>query len=183
MSPAPALDPARTALLVMDYQHAALALLPEGWDCEALLARVEGAISDVRTKGGTIAYVRVGLPRLTGTRSRPPTSPLPRWPSTASCTTRTLPPPSTSAWRPRTATSSCARSATAACPRPTSTSSGRVRFAPGAAAGTFASRGELEETLTAASPGDVGSVRLDEEGRLVTRRCRRGRSGRGEGAA
>jgi nicotinamidase-related amidase len=61
VSPAPALDPARTALLVMDYQHAALALLPEGWDCEALLARVKGAISDVRNNGGTIAYVRVGF--------------------------------------------------------------------------------------------------------------------------
>jgi hypothetical protein len=58
---------------------------------------------------------------------------------------------------------------------------GEVRA--GSGGGTFASRGELEETLAAASPGDVGSVRLDGEGRLVTRRCRRGRSGRGEGAA
>ncbi|WP_393059683.1 cysteine hydrolase family protein [Streptomyces sp. LN549] len=61
MSTAPALDPARTALLVMDYQPAILAHLPEGWDYEALLARVEGAISDIRAKGGTIAYVRVGF--------------------------------------------------------------------------------------------------------------------------
>lgn len=61
MSTAPALDPARTALLVMDYQPAILAYLPEGWDCEALLARVEGAICDVRAKGGTIAYVRIGF--------------------------------------------------------------------------------------------------------------------------
>ncbi|MFB7531484.1 cysteine hydrolase family protein [Streptomyces sp. NPDC056178] len=61
MSTAPALDPARTALLVMDYQPAMLALLPEGGDREALLGRVEGAIADVRAHGGTIAYVRVGF--------------------------------------------------------------------------------------------------------------------------
>jgi nicotinamidase-related amidase len=61
VSTAPALDPARTALLVMDYQLALLALLPEGWDCEALLARMEGAIADIRARGGTIAYVRVGF--------------------------------------------------------------------------------------------------------------------------
>lgn len=61
MSTAPALDPARTALLVMDYQPAMLALLPEGGEREALLGRVEGAIADVRATGGTIAYVRVGF--------------------------------------------------------------------------------------------------------------------------
>ncbi|MFF9512092.1 cysteine hydrolase family protein [Streptomyces sp. NPDC014724] len=61
MSTAPALDPAHTALLVMDYQPAMLALLPEGGDREALLGRVEGAIADVRANGGTIAYVRVGF--------------------------------------------------------------------------------------------------------------------------
>ncbi|MEV7238789.1 cysteine hydrolase [Streptomyces sp. NPDC051020] len=61
MSTAPALDPARTALLVMDYQPATLAALPEGGDREALLGRVERAIADVRAKGGTIAYVRVGF--------------------------------------------------------------------------------------------------------------------------
>ncbi|MFE2094791.1 cysteine hydrolase family protein [Streptomyces sp. NPDC059460] len=61
MSTAPALDPARTALLVMDYQPAILALLSESGDCETLLGRVEGAIADVRTNGGTIAYVRVGF--------------------------------------------------------------------------------------------------------------------------
>ncbi|MFJ7491061.1 cysteine hydrolase family protein [Streptomyces sp. NPDC097727] len=61
MSTAPALDPAHTALLVMDYQPAILALLPGGGDREALLGRVEGAIADVRANGGTIAYVRVGF--------------------------------------------------------------------------------------------------------------------------
>ncbi|MFJ9682243.1 cysteine hydrolase family protein [Streptomyces sp. NPDC101194] len=61
MSTAPALDPAHTALLVMDFQPAILAALPEGGCCEALLGRVEGAIADVRAKGGTIAYVRVGF--------------------------------------------------------------------------------------------------------------------------
>ncbi|MFF1790210.1 cysteine hydrolase [Kitasatospora sp. NPDC058243] len=61
MSTAPALDPAHTALLVLDCQPAILALLPEGGDREALLDRVEAAIADVRTSGGTIAYVRVGF--------------------------------------------------------------------------------------------------------------------------
>ncbi|WP_329264965.1 cysteine hydrolase [Streptomyces pseudovenezuelae] len=61
MNTAPALDPARTALLVMDYQPAILAFVPEGEDRNALLGRVEGAIADVRAHGGTIAYVRVGF--------------------------------------------------------------------------------------------------------------------------
>ncbi|MFF2144524.1 cysteine hydrolase [Kitasatospora sp. NPDC058190] len=62
MSTAPALDPAHTALLVMDYQPAIiLAALPDDGEREALLGRVEGAIADVRAGGGTIAYVRVGF--------------------------------------------------------------------------------------------------------------------------
>ncbi|MEV4436282.1 cysteine hydrolase [Streptomyces sp. NPDC049585] len=61
MSTAPALDPTRTALLVMDCQPAILAALPDGGDREALLGRVEGAIADVRAHGGTIASVRVGF--------------------------------------------------------------------------------------------------------------------------
>ncbi|WP_204358733.1 hypothetical protein [Streptosporangium sp. 'caverna'] len=58
MSTAPALDPARTVLLVTDYQPAILTLLPES-DGEALLGRMEKAIADVRAAGGTVAYVRV----------------------------------------------------------------------------------------------------------------------------
>lgn len=61
MSTAPVLDPVHTALLVMDYQPAILAALPEGGDHNALLGRVEGAIAHVRANGGTIAYVRVGF--------------------------------------------------------------------------------------------------------------------------
>ncbi|MFE6901269.1 cysteine hydrolase family protein [Streptomyces sp. NPDC057717] len=61
MSTAPTLDPTHTALLVMDYQPATLASVPEGEDRNALLGRVEGAIADVRANGGTIAYVRVGF--------------------------------------------------------------------------------------------------------------------------
>jgi nicotinamidase-related amidase len=61
VSTAPALDPARTALLVMDCQPAILAALPDAGDCEALLDRVAGAIADVRANGGTIAYVRLGF--------------------------------------------------------------------------------------------------------------------------
>ncbi|MEV4379174.1 cysteine hydrolase [Streptosporangium sp. NPDC049644] len=60
MSTAPALDPAHTALLVMDRQPAILALFPES-DSEALLGRVEKAIPEVRATGGTVAYVRVGF--------------------------------------------------------------------------------------------------------------------------
>ncbi|MEU1232305.1 cysteine hydrolase [Streptomyces sp. NPDC005828] len=61
MNTAPALDPTHTALLVMDYQPAILAVVPEGDDRNALLGCVEGAIADVRANGGTIAYVRVGF--------------------------------------------------------------------------------------------------------------------------
>ncbi|KUL48526.1 MULTISPECIES: cysteine hydrolase family protein [Streptomyces] len=61
MNTAPALDPTHTALLVMDYQPAILAFVPEGEDRNALLGRVEGAVADVRANGGTIAYVRVGF--------------------------------------------------------------------------------------------------------------------------
>ncbi|MEU4546970.1 cysteine hydrolase family protein [Nonomuraea dietziae] len=60
MSTVPALDPAHTALLVMDYQPAILALLPDS-DSEALLGRMEKVIADVRARGGTVAYVRVGF--------------------------------------------------------------------------------------------------------------------------
>ncbi|MGW1408987.1 cysteine hydrolase family protein [Streptomyces sp. NPDC002403] len=61
MNTAPALDPEHTALLLMDYQPAILAALPEGEDREALLGRVEGAVADVRAEGGTIAHVRLGF--------------------------------------------------------------------------------------------------------------------------
>ncbi|MFD4393567.1 cysteine hydrolase [Kitasatospora sp. NPDC058478] len=61
MSTAPALDPEHTALLVLDCQPAILAALSEGGGREALLDRVEAAIADVRTSGGTVAYVRVGF--------------------------------------------------------------------------------------------------------------------------
>ncbi|MEU7857895.1 cysteine hydrolase [Nonomuraea sp. NPDC049141] len=57
----PALDPRTTALLVMDYQPAILASLPESADPEALLSRVAGAIADMRAHGAAIAYVRVGF--------------------------------------------------------------------------------------------------------------------------
>lgn len=61
MNTAPALDPARTALLVMDYQPATMAFLPEDRDREDLLVRMEGAIFDIRAAGGTVAYVRLGF--------------------------------------------------------------------------------------------------------------------------
>lgn len=52
------LDPARTALLVMDYQNGILERVEDG---EALLARAKDAIALVRDAGGTIGYVRVGF--------------------------------------------------------------------------------------------------------------------------
>jgi nicotinamidase-related amidase len=56
-SPSP-IDPARTALLVMDYQAGILARLPEA---EALLARAAEAIDIVRRSGGHLGYVRVAF--------------------------------------------------------------------------------------------------------------------------
>ncbi|MFJ3903722.1 cysteine hydrolase family protein [Streptomyces sp. NPDC090025] len=57
-TPLPPLVPARTALLAMDFQYAIVPLAPEP---EALLARVGGAIADVRAAGGTIGHVRVAF--------------------------------------------------------------------------------------------------------------------------
>ena len=57
-TPAPALDPERTALLVMDFQQGVLQRIP---GLEPLLGRVQRAIADVRDHGGTIAYVRVAF--------------------------------------------------------------------------------------------------------------------------
>jgi nicotinamidase-related amidase len=56
--PTPAIDPGRTALLVMDYQNGIIGRLE---DAEALLARVARAIAVVRQHGGHIGYVRVAF--------------------------------------------------------------------------------------------------------------------------
>jgi nicotinamidase-related amidase len=56
--PTPAIDPGRTALLVMDYQNGIIGRLE---DAEALLARVAQAIAVVRQHGGHIGYVRVAF--------------------------------------------------------------------------------------------------------------------------
>src|SRR6185295_17723157 len=47
---APVLDPKRTALLVMDFQQDVLRRMP---GLEPLVARVQGAIADMRDHGGT----------------------------------------------------------------------------------------------------------------------------------
>ncbi|BBY65862.1 MFS transporter [Mycolicibacterium helvum] len=52
------LDPLRTALLVMDYQSGFLDRLPTA---PALLDNVEAAVLGVRTRGGHIAWVRMGF--------------------------------------------------------------------------------------------------------------------------
>ena len=52
------LDPKRTALLVMDFQQDVLRRMP---GLEPLVARVQGAIADMRDHGGTIGYVRVAF--------------------------------------------------------------------------------------------------------------------------
>jgi nicotinamidase-related amidase len=54
----PAVDPARTALLVMDYQAGILDRLAER---DSLLTRAAEAIAVVRQHGGTIGYVRVAF--------------------------------------------------------------------------------------------------------------------------
>ena len=56
--PTPAIDPGRTALLVMDYQNGIIGRLA---DAEALLARMAHAIAVVRQHGGHIGYVRVAF--------------------------------------------------------------------------------------------------------------------------
>jgi nicotinamidase-related amidase len=57
-TPTQALDPKRTALLVMDFQQGITGRLP---GVEPLLERVRQAIADVREHGGTIGYVRVAF--------------------------------------------------------------------------------------------------------------------------
>jgi nicotinamidase-related amidase len=52
------ITPARTALLLMDYQHGILARLP---DADALLTRAQETIELLRSRGVTIGYVRVGF--------------------------------------------------------------------------------------------------------------------------
>lgn len=56
--PAQAIDPRRTALLVMDYQNAIIGRLA---DAEALLARMAHAIAVVRQHGGHVGYVRAAF--------------------------------------------------------------------------------------------------------------------------
>jgi nicotinamidase-related amidase len=52
------IDPRRTALLVMDYQQAIVAMIEEA---DALVARAAEAIDLVRRHGGHIGYVRVAF--------------------------------------------------------------------------------------------------------------------------
>jgi nicotinamidase-related amidase len=52
------IDPRRTALLVMDYQQAVVAMIEES---DALVARAAEAIDLVRRHGGHIGYVRVAF--------------------------------------------------------------------------------------------------------------------------
>ncbi len=57
-TPTPALDPKRTAMLVMDFQQEIVQRMPGQ---EPLLERVRQAIAHVREHGGTIGYVRVAF--------------------------------------------------------------------------------------------------------------------------
>ena len=54
----PPIDPATTALLVMDYQPGIIGRLP---DPDAQLARAERALATMRTRGGHVGYVRVAF--------------------------------------------------------------------------------------------------------------------------
>ena len=71
------LDPTRTALLVMDYQTDFVPRLP---DNRALLDRVNAAVTEVRTRGGHIAWVRIGFDD-TDFDAIPPTSLMARFSS------------------------------------------------------------------------------------------------------
>ncbi|MFJ2173587.1 cysteine hydrolase family protein [Streptomyces sp. NPDC087851] len=50
--------PERTALLAMDFQNGIVSLAP---DADALVARVAGAVAEVRAAGGTVGHVRVAF--------------------------------------------------------------------------------------------------------------------------
>lgn len=67
---APAIDPERTALLVMDYQQAVVAMID---DSDALVARAAQAIDLVRARGGHVGYVRVAFTEA-DLQNIPPTS-------------------------------------------------------------------------------------------------------------
>lgn len=54
----PAIDPKRTALMVMDVQVGIVGSIS---DPDSLLDRLKAAIADVRDAGGTIGYVRVAF--------------------------------------------------------------------------------------------------------------------------
>jgi nicotinamidase-related amidase len=54
----PPIEPARTALLVMDYQQGIVERVP---DADALLERMQTAIDLARSRGMTVGYVRVAL--------------------------------------------------------------------------------------------------------------------------
>lgn len=54
----PTINPATTALLVMDYQQGIVAMVPEP---DALLDRATDAIARVRARGAHIGYVRVAF--------------------------------------------------------------------------------------------------------------------------
>ena len=58
MPDTPALNPQRTALLVMDYQNGIVAQLPEA---DSLVGRAAGAVRNVRDHGGRIGWVRVAF--------------------------------------------------------------------------------------------------------------------------
>jgi nicotinamidase-related amidase len=58
MTDAPTIDPARTALLVMDYQQAIVGMID---DADGLVARAAQAVDLVRARGGHVGYVRVAF--------------------------------------------------------------------------------------------------------------------------
>lgn len=64
------IDPARTALLVMDYQQAIVGMIE---DSDALVARAAEAIDLVRSRGAHVGYVRVAFTEA-DLQSIPPTS-------------------------------------------------------------------------------------------------------------
>jgi nicotinamidase-related amidase len=117
---APVLDPKRTALLVMDFQQDVLRRMP---GLEPLVARVQGAIADMRDHGGTIGYVRVAFTEEDWAAIPPGNSVFAQAAQNRMMHHEDRPRPSTIRWLRSQATSWCARPGWARCQPPTWTAS------------------------------------------------------------
>jgi nicotinamidase-related amidase len=84
MTAATMLDPNRTALLLMDFQNAAVGMFPDVDERAALVGRVVQARATARAVGAKVVYIRVTSPRRTTQPSPRPTRPFLHWPAAGS---------------------------------------------------------------------------------------------------